>query len=83
MYGTTVVGTKGQVVIPKEARKDLHIKPGDRLLVLGKMDKALGLMKAEHLGDLIKHVMDMVSDDSKAQKDLKKHISKIFPQLNK
>ena len=32
---TAKVGTKGQIVIPKEARKIFFIEPGDNLLILG------------------------------------------------
>lgn len=31
---TVTVGTKGQIVIPKEAREVFGIQPGDRLLIL-------------------------------------------------
>ncbi|MCX6340245.1 MAG: AbrB/MazE/SpoVT family DNA-binding domain-containing protein [Candidatus Aureabacteria bacterium] len=34
IYGTAVVGTKGQIVIPAEARKRMGIKPGDKLVVI-------------------------------------------------
>lgn len=37
LYGTATVGTKGQVVIPAEAREELGIKPGDRLYVVNAM----------------------------------------------
>lgn len=35
LYGTATVGTKGQVVIPADAREELGIKTGDRLYVVG------------------------------------------------
>jgi AbrB family looped-hinge helix DNA binding protein len=35
LYGTATVGTKGQVVIPADAREELGIKTGDRLYVIG------------------------------------------------
>jgi AbrB family looped-hinge helix DNA binding protein len=35
LYGTATVGTKGQVVIPADARDELDIKTGDRLYVIG------------------------------------------------
>ena len=38
LYGTATVGTKGQVVIPSDAREELGIKPGDRLYVIGTPD---------------------------------------------
>src|SRR3989344_1637301 len=34
-YGTATVGEKGQIVIPQEARKNMKLKRGDRLLVFG------------------------------------------------
>lgn len=35
IFGVVKVGDKGQIVIPKEARKVYDIKPGDALLLLG------------------------------------------------
>lgn len=32
--GSTMIGEKGQVVVPAEVRKKYRIKPGDRFLVL-------------------------------------------------
>lgn len=43
LYGTATIGTKGQVVIPAEAREDLGLKPGDRLYVL----------KGMHMGSVV------------------------------
>ncbi|MBQ7227902.1 MAG: AbrB/MazE/SpoVT family DNA-binding domain-containing protein [Clostridia bacterium] len=34
-FGIAKVGTKGQIVIPKEARDKYDIRPGDNLLILG------------------------------------------------
>lgn len=33
-FGSVTVGERGQVVIPAEARSELGIKPGDKLLVM-------------------------------------------------
>jgi AbrB family looped-hinge helix DNA binding protein len=33
-YGAVTVGERGQVVIPAEARSDMGIKPGDKILIL-------------------------------------------------
>jgi AbrB family looped-hinge helix DNA binding protein len=41
VYGMTVLGERGQIVIPKEARKKLKLKNGDQFLV------------GEHLGKII------------------------------
>ena len=47
MFGICKVGEKGQVVIPKDARKVFDIKPGDSLIILGDEKKGLALVKAE------------------------------------
>lgn len=47
-YGSTVMGERGQVVIPAEAREEIGIEPGEKFLVLG--DKRKGvviLLKSE------------------------------------
>jgi AbrB family looped-hinge helix DNA binding protein len=33
-YGSTTVGERGQIVLPAQLRKDLHINKGDKLLVM-------------------------------------------------
>ncbi|HMS55168.1 MAG TPA: AbrB/MazE/SpoVT family DNA-binding domain-containing protein [Fimbriimonadaceae bacterium] len=33
-YGSVTVGERGQIVIPAEARAELGINPGDKLLVM-------------------------------------------------
>jgi AbrB family looped-hinge helix DNA binding protein len=35
-YGVTTVGTKGQVVIPAEAREQMNLHPGDKVVIMGK-----------------------------------------------
>lgn len=52
-YGTTLIGDRGQIVIPKEARDDLGLNKGDKLLVCGKHKKALILIKTDQLPELI------------------------------
>lgn len=48
-YGSTIVGERGQITIPIEARKKFNIEPGDKLLVFGHVEKGIGLMKASKL----------------------------------
>ncbi|MFA5089996.1 MAG: AbrB/MazE/SpoVT family DNA-binding domain-containing protein [Candidatus Omnitrophota bacterium] len=33
-YGKVPVGTKGQIVIPAEARKAMNINPGDNVIII-------------------------------------------------
>lgn len=49
MYGSVTVGTKWQVVIPKEVREALDIDSGDTLIVLTKHGKAIGMIKADDM----------------------------------
>lgn len=57
LFGTSTVGTKGQVVIPAVAREELGIKTGDRLYVLGAPKKGfLMLMKEAEIDKLIEHM---------------------------
>ena len=47
MYGAATVGEKGQIVIPVEARKELGINPGSRVMFLAApMGKALLVVPA-------------------------------------
>jgi AbrB family looped-hinge helix DNA binding protein len=52
MLGIATVGSKGQIVIPVEARERLGIKEGDKLLVMAKNNKAIMLINHE-VTDLI------------------------------
>ena len=40
---TATVGTKGQIVIPKEARELFGIQPGDTLLLLGDIERGIAI----------------------------------------
>jgi AbrB family looped-hinge helix DNA binding protein len=45
-YGSVTVGERGQVVIPAEARNEMGIRPGDKLLIM-KHPVYQGLMVAK------------------------------------
>lgn len=50
LYGTATVGTKGQVVIPADAREEMGIVTGDRLYVVGSPEGGfLGFVTEETL----------------------------------
>ncbi len=46
---TVKVGPKGQITIPKEARKMFNINEGDILAVLGDKNKGIALIKADEI----------------------------------
>lgn len=83
MYGSTLVGARGQIVIPADARKDLHIKAGDRLVVMGKGKRALGLIKASEMASILSQIiidLDAV-DFEQAKQHAKKNVSAILEKL--
>jgi AbrB family looped-hinge helix DNA binding protein len=69
LYGTATVGTKGQIVIPAEARKELKIEEGDRLYVIGSPESGfLGLLKEEALQEIMQHMTAQI-ENFRALKD--------------
>lgn len=53
MHGSVTVGTKGQVVIPKDVRDMLGIEEGDMLMTMTKYWKFVGFIKAEDMQEFI------------------------------
>lgn len=47
IYGVCKVSDKGQIVIPKEAREDFDIKPGECLVLLGDKNQGMALVKTK------------------------------------
>ena len=57
MFGVCKVGEKGQIVIPKDARKVFDIKPGDSLVLMGDTKKGMALVKVEVFSASIEEVL--------------------------
>ena len=64
VFGTSKVGDRGQIVIPKEARELFHIQPGDTLLILGDAEKGLIVSRPELLRDIADKIFD---DENKGE----------------
>ena len=60
IFGVVKVGDKGQIVIPKDARKIYDIKPGDALMLLGDQ-KGMALLKTEIFQSIIDQAMEGLS----------------------
>ncbi len=71
LYGTATVGTKGQVVIPADARKVLDIKEGDRLYVIGSEKGGwVGFLPEEQLETMIGHLTQSLETFNKVKDEL-------------
>ncbi len=69
LYGTATIGSKGQIVIPAEAREDLGLKAGDRLYVLSGGAGGVVFLKEEMLEDIVERMSAQV-EGFKAFKNL-------------
>lgn len=67
-YGSTTVGEKGQIVIPKDARKNMKLKKGERLLVFGMDEDMLAVAKLSHIEKLSSHLAKRLAMIKKAAK---------------
>lgn len=77
IYGTTTIGARGQVVIPAAARKDMNLNPGDQLLVLSRFDRALGLIKADQVEEMVEALMKQWAG-TEMQKVVENYAKKFF-----
>lgn len=73
LYGTATVGSKGQVVIPSDAREEMAIQPGDRLYVVGSYHhKWIGFIKEEQFREIVEHITENADSFKSVLNDNKK-----------
>lgn len=62
LFGVVTVGDKGQIVIPKRARKIFHIEAGDSLVVLGDEAQGIAIIKADDMLGLMNDVQQVMKE---------------------
>jgi len=63
ILGTATLNEKGQLVIPAEARNELGLESGTKVVIMKSPRKsALILIKAEHVEGMIKNLADALND---------------------
>lgn len=61
-YGATIIGERGQVVVPAEARKDLNLSPSTKVMVFGgPMGEGLLIVKADSIAEMLARANRMLS----------------------
>ncbi|MBF1276131.1 MAG: AbrB/MazE/SpoVT family DNA-binding domain-containing protein [Parvimonas micra] len=60
---TAKVGTKGQIVIPKEAREIFSIETGDNLLILGDERRGLAILNGNSATKILMSIQGDLSDE--------------------
>jgi len=68
IFGMVTVGTKGQIIIPKKARKVFNIKPGDQLMLVGDEKQGLAIITSNELTKIFSTIMGGQKDDSDTNK---------------
>lgn len=64
-YGAVTVGERGQIVIPAEAREELGLKSGDKLLVMRHIAwDAVVITKLEHMHRFMQEFAERVEKAS-------------------
>jgi AbrB family looped-hinge helix DNA binding protein len=71
-FGTAVVGPRGQLVIPAEARKELSIDSGNKFLVFGQFQgRGLMFIKIEAAEEFLSFITSRLDEVAKLVKESK------------
>ena len=63
LFGTAKIGEKGQIVIPKEARKLFNISPGDTLLILGDEKTGIFISKPDVMNEVALKLLNKIDKE--------------------
>lgn len=71
-YGMTTISERGQAVIPQEARENMSLNKGQKLLVFGLSDELIIFLKADYMQDIakgmeerLKTIQDIIKNSNK------------------
>jgi len=70
IHGKVTVWPKSQIVIPKDVRTLIGIKPGDDLIVVSKWDMAIAMVKANDLPKFLEYIHSEIEFDHQKQKNI-------------
>ena len=65
IFGTAKVGEKGQIVIPKEARKLFGIEAGDTLLIIGDEKNGIIVSKPDVIESAAEEIFRNMQNEDK------------------
>jgi AbrB family looped-hinge helix DNA binding protein len=69
-YGSTVVGEKGQIVVPAEARKAFNLSPGDKVMVFGhQFHGTILMMRADVVAEYVSRGLDQFGELARVLKE--------------
>ena len=69
-YGSATVSERGQIVIPAQARQELGLGPGTKLLIFSGMGRrGLILLPAEVVAEFVRVAMDRLSEVERMLKE--------------
>lgn len=76
-YGSTTVSERGQIVIPAQARQEMGLEPGAKLMIFGALGaKGLILMPAETVTHFLQRSLERVTQFQEALRDLSEMVEK-------
>lgn len=80
-YGSTTVGERGQVVIPVEARNELDINSGEKVVVFAYLD--LGVLVLMKTDAMVKQLNTLISRLATVREKLEKAPNKSTKKANR
>jgi AbrB family looped-hinge helix DNA binding protein len=71
LYGSATVGSKGQIVIPADARGELHFKEGDKVVILRAPRGGILVVKADVVEQMLGAMQTRLETMTQSIKNMK------------